>query len=73
MEKLEAKLDSFSSSKKSKYVGYRKYNTRVKSFEQNNTWSEDEKKEFSTYGFLYGGKICGIYIAEIKIRKIFKN
>lgn len=55
MEKLEAKLDSFSSSKKSKYVGYRKYNTRVKSFEQNNTWSEDKKKEFSTYGFLYGG------------------
>lgn len=54
MENLEVKLDSFSSSK-SIYVGYRKYNTRVKSFEQNNTWSEDKKKEFSTYGFLYGG------------------
>lgn len=72
MENLEVKLDSFSSSK-SIYVGYRKYNTRVKSFEQNNTWSEDKKKEFSTYGFLYGGKICGIYIAEIKIRKLFEN
>lgn len=55
LEQLRAKLDSFNLSRKSKYIGYTKYDTRVKSFEQNETWSEDKKKEFSTYGFLYGG------------------
>lgn len=43
-----------------------KYKTRVLSFDKNVNLSEDKRKEIATYGFLYEGKSCNIYLVEIK-------
>lgn len=65
-EKLRAKLDSFNPVEKSKHAAYMKYKTRVLSFDKNVNLSEDKRKEVATYGFLYEGKSCSIYLVEIK-------